>query len=249
MVLQVRPKVGDTLRVTIDQTVAVSGRGRSSGDSAAVRTSYRVVVSEVVQSADSRGAELIAVLDTVNRTLVPPRDSTPPIGRANQGAKLRLRMTPDGASQVTRGIEQLDPDVREIFSAMPGILPANPVIIGQSWVRTLPLPADSASGLAGGRLQATLHLDSLSAGGTLAWVSLTGLLQVPERPAHPATGTATVESGSMNGVFVLDRQRGVLAESRVILHLESVVAMPAGSPPLQMSVRVTQTMRTSPVHR
>ena len=129
---------------------------------------------------------------------------------------------------------------------MPGPGPTKAVTVGEAWTRDLPLPADAATPALAGTLRAVFTLDSITANGDLAWISIRGRLIVA-RPA-PGEAAASVQqlSGGLAGTLLLDRRRGWITESRARVTMESLVSVPGGGTPLLVKVLVTQTMRTRP---
>lgn len=248
--LEVRPRPGDTLHVTLDHAVTISGGPRKYRDSVTTyTTTYHVSTRDIVESADSKGAIVLAVVDSIRmRTTGSIGNSPfPGVDRGMEKLRVRLRVMPDGSSEIIEGLGQLDPDLRDVLGAMPSVLPSTPVKPGDTWMRALPLPADGARGEAGSgvaTLRASFRLDSLTDNGDRAWISLHGRM-TPARTA-PVSGEITVSpmTGSLTGMLVLDRRRGWLDRSQATVEMESVVETPGGGEPLLVRVRVVQLMQT-----
>jgi hypothetical protein len=166
----------------------------------------------------------------------------PDLDRSLQGARTHLNIAADGATTVVKASASVDPDLHALIGETPAVLPPSPVAVGESWSRDLPLPVDGTSG-ATAVLRTTIHLDSLTQGGNLAWISLRGTV-TPVAASDTAQRT-TESKGSLTGSLVLDRRRGWLVESQATVNIESVVAMPGGAEPLVVRVRVIQTMKTA----
>jgi hypothetical protein len=249
--LEVRPRPGDTLLVTLNHSVSITGGPKSYPDSATtISTHYHVATRDIVERADEQGTVILAIIDSVRMRTTGSFGASPfpGVDRGMERMRLRLRVMPDGSSQIIEGITQLDPALRDVLGAMPSVLPLVSVKVGDSWTRALPLPADgppSATSAPPGTLRATFRLDSLSHNGDRAWISLYGRVE-PARPAPSAAGTLSSKmSGTLNGTLILDRRRGWLAESRATVVIESQVATPGGGPPLLVTVRVHQVMQTA----
>ena len=111
--------------------------------------------------------------------------------------------------------------LRAVVTQMPATLPREPVEVGQSWVRTMEIPL-VAPGDGGGSaaLSGTFRLDSVSRGGDIAYVSLTGRLARSTNVPYGARGkesnsrrAAVVStSGSITGSMVIDRARGWITD-------------------------------------
>jgi hypothetical protein len=242
-VLEVHPRAGDTLKVSFEHSLTVSGAARAGF--AAVppgTTTYRLEVREIVESVTERKATVLAIVDSVfvGTSGAPQPGLFPDLDRSLQGARIRLSMTADGASTVISTPSQVDPDLRALIGEMPSVLLPTAIAVGESWTRDLPLPVDGSSSTSAS-LHATIHFDSLTDSGNLAWISIRG--NVPS-PGRSDTASRTMESkGSLTGSLILDRRRGWLLESHATVNTESVVVMPGGGEPLVVRVRVTQTMR------
>jgi hypothetical protein len=255
--LEVRPRPGDTLHVLLNHavTVTIPAGPRSVGDSATTYAmSYRISTRDVVERADINGTIIHAIVDSVRMQTSGSIGASPfpGVDRNLDGMKVRLHVLPDGSARVIEGIEQLDPELRGIFGAMPAVLPATPVGVRESWTRDLPLPAmgapAGATAAGDGLIRVTFRLDSLTSNGDLAWISLRG--QVIPPPSPPGSRAREPDfSGSFTGELRLDRHRGWLAESSATVTVESLVSLPGGDPPFKVRVRLHQVMKTAPARR
>ena len=254
VMLEVRPRPGDTLLVTLDHSVTISGGQHDSPDSATtITTSYHVVTRDAVERADSRAAIIRALVDSVRMRTTGSIGASPfpGVDRGMEGMKVRLEVLRDGSSRLIDGFEQLDPELRAMFSAMPAVLPHEPVTVGDKWTRALALPADGPSAEPGtaGSIRATFSFDSLTSNGDIAWISLRGrVIPAPKSSWHDDVGAGQM-SGSLYGTLRLDRRRGWLSESRASVTIESSVAMPGRGGPLNVRVHVDQHMSTAPARR
>ena len=250
--LRIAPPVGETVRMRLDQRVEMSGTTRmADGDSTATVVTTLLVISRafverrerdatvLVTSADSvaaasSGADSAVVADEMRRAL--------------QGKRLRLRVAPDGATEIVGGALDAAPELSALFSQMPATLPNKPIPVGETWSRVMRAPIDPSLGdkSGGGKLDATFRLDSLSKNGESAFVSIVGTLS---RPAASKNGQATLTmSGSMNGGLVIDRRRGWINDARMTYVVRSVLTPITGTSGAAMHFRmkVTQWVRVVP---
>ncbi len=250
VMLEVRPRPGDTLHVSLEHTVTLTGGPRGAPDSATtISTSYRVLTRDIVEGADLKGTLILAIIDSVRMRTTGSIGASPfpGVDRGMEGVQVRLRLSRTGASEIIAGMAQLDPDLQAMLGAMPAVLPTTPVLTGESWTKELPLPADGATPAAGGTVRAVFTLDSMTANGDLAWISLRGrLVASPSAPGDNVSAPVQQLSGGVTGMMVLDRRRGWFIEARARVTMESLVTMPGGGSPLLVKVLVSQIMRTRP---
>lgn len=250
--LRIAPPVGETVRMRLDQRVEMSGTTRMpAGDSTATVVTTLLVISRAFVERRERDATILltwadsvaAWSDGADSLVVSAETRS-----AVQGKRVRLRIAPDGATEMVGKDAVGSPELSAIFSQMPATLPKTPVTVGQSWsqVMTAPIdPALSATG-GGGKLKATFTLDSLSKNGESAFVSIVGTLS---RPPSSKDGWATLTmSGSVNGSLVLDRRRGWINDARMAYIVRSVLTPTGGSTAAAMRFRmkVTQWVRAVP---
>jgi hypothetical protein len=250
--LRIDPPVGTTVRMRLDQRVEMSGTARvGAGDSTATVVTTLVVISRAFVERRERDATILltwadsvaASSDGADSLIVADE-----MRRALQGKRLRLRIAPDGATEIVGRDADGTPELSALFSQMPATLPDAPIAVGQSWSRVMVAPIDPAlAGKgAGGKMQATFRLDSLSRNGESAYVSIVGTLS---RPPSSKDGWATLTmSGSMNGGLVIDRRRGWINDARVTYIVRSVLTPTNGSTAAAMRFRmkVTQWVRALP---
>jgi hypothetical protein len=211
-----------------------------------VVTTLRALTHSVVERSDAAGTVLVTTTDSVDVSTTGGHS-----GRAAglgararsalQGRAVRLRVAPDGTTEVL-GTAGLTPELQAFFSQMPATLPSGPVAVGEHWTRTMDMPAPGARKRASGAVSATFRLDSLSRGGSLAHLSMRGV--VTRRDAAPASATAmrVAGDGEIVGAIVVDRRRGWLSDARTTLTVRSTVTPPAGSSgaPLRFRMRVDE---------
>jgi hypothetical protein len=244
--LRIAPPVGETLRMRLDQRVEMTGTTRiAEGDTTATVVATLLVISRAfVERRDRDATIVLASTDTVVASSN-GADSlfiATEAMRALQGKRVRLRIAPDGATEVVGGGSGAE--LNAVFSQMPATLPSTPIPVGQTWSREMEAPlAGTAAMGGGGKLQVRFRLDSLSANGNWAHVSLNGTL-TPPGAAADAAGTL-VMSGNMTGGLVIDRRRGWITEARMTYLVRSVMTPPVGSNAgsLRFRMKVTQWMR------
>ena len=249
--LRIEPPVGTTLRMRLDQRIEMSGTTRlPSGDSTTTAVTTLLVISRAyVERRDGEATVLLASTDSVSASST-GADSAMVAGelrRALQGKQVRLRVAPDGSTEIVDGPSVVVPELNALFAQMPATLPTNAVEVGQRWSRVMLAPGQGEpTAKTGGRLNATFRLDSLSPSGDWAYVSITGALT---RPASSRDGWSTLSmSGSVDGAFVLDRRRGWIRDARLAYTVRSVLAPSEGGSGAAMRFRmkVTQWMRAVP---
>jgi len=249
--LQIRPRVGDTLRMRLDQQVEMSGSARvgTVDSTITVTTRTRVLTHSVVERSETAGTTMLAVTDSVLvSTTKGAQEIVPERARPGlQGRRVQLRVAPDGATQVVGGGDDLTPELRAAFAQMPAMLPRTAVTVGESWTRTMELPSAGPPGAPprGGALVATFRLDSLTRGGELAHVSMRGTIARDGAPDEFPHGLTFAMTGAVVGTMVLDRRRGWMTDAHTTMTVKSTVAPRPGSGgrPMKVRMKVTQWLR------
>ena len=250
--LRIAPPVGETVRMRLDQRVEMSGTTRlgAMDSTATVVTTLMVISRAFVERREKDATVLLTWADSVDASsdgadsLVLAEE----MRRALQSRRVRLRVAPDGATEIVGRDAEDAPELRALFAQMPATLPNTPIAVGYSWSRVMVAPIDPALATkgGGGKLHATFRLDSLSRNGESAYVSVAGTLS---RPPSSKDGWATLTmSGSMNGGLVIDRRRGWINDARVTYVVRSVLTPMTGSTDAAMRFRmkVTQWVRALP---
>jgi hypothetical protein len=249
--LRIEPPVGETMRMRLDQRVEMSGTTRmSAGDSTAtVVTTLLVISRTLVERREREGSVLLASTDSVaaSSTGADSVAVATETRRALQGKRVRLRIAPDGATELVGGEAAGNAELNALFAQMPATLPSSPVAVGQSWSRTMIAPIGTAApASSGGKLKATFRLDSLTRNGDRAYVSVVGTLS---RPPSAKDGWATLAmSGSMTGGLVIDRRLGWISDARMTYTVRSTVSPTSGdtSAAMRFRMKVTQWVRSVP---
>ena len=250
--LRIAPPVGATVRMRLDQHVEMSGTTRlgDADSTATVVTTLLVISRAFVERRDGDATVLLTWADSVDASssgadsLVLAEE----MRRALQSRRVRLRIAPDGATEIVGRDAENAPELRALFAQMPATLPNTPVAVGYSWSRVMVAPIDPALATkgGGGKLHATFRLDSLSRNGESAYVSVIGTLSRP--PSSKDRWATLTMSGSMNGGLVIDRRRGWINDARVTYVVRSVLTPMSGSTAAAMRFRmkVTQWVRALP---
>jgi hypothetical protein len=270
--LTVRPRVGDTLRLQVEQTVEMHGRrvsgatpgvspvppgkrgtaqepmyGPRAGWTNSRMTRLQLYAHSLVEASDLSVTTLLATTDSITMWAGVPGDDLEPQAMAvpDDARQVRVRVTPDGAMRLS------DPPpgasaLGTTLSSVPGLLPVGPVTVGSVWTRDMALPSLPLSGFrADGVVQAQLRLDSLTRGGRDAWISITGMLRRDGAARELPAGTRIVTAGTIRGMMHVDRERAWIVDARTTLDVQSEVAPgPAGTgTPMLLDLRIVQQVR------
>ena len=241
--LELRPKAGDTLRMRLDQLVEVSGT-RDGRTPIQIGSRFTMFSRAIVEGAGASGARILAITDSIT---MDARDEQSRLlaedaRRQLVGRQMRLLLTPDGLVEVADDVRKMPREVSDLVAVMPASFPKEPIAVGDTWMRQMPIPPSAQFGIPlGGLVRARFRLDSLSQGGTLAYVSMRGTVE-------SASGRPDTAGGSVSGSMVVNRRRGWLSESKFLVQLRASVVSPgaATTAPTNFRVKVTQHMRVSP---
>ena len=248
--LRIKPHVGDTLRMRLDQESEMTGvRKMATGGegSAMVLTTMRMFSRAIVEGASEEGTTVLAVTDSIITTSTDEktRAATLQAGSKMRGQRVRFRVSPDGMVAMLQGAGPAPREVAQVVSLMPTTFPKGAINIGESWMRDMALPVGNGLGAqVAGRLHVTFRLDSVTRSGELAFVSMRGEMQPASGPG--AASSAVLEKGLVNGTMVIDQKRGWLAESWFSIGMNSAMSLPAstGVVSMRMQMRITQHMHT-----
>lgn len=252
VLLQIHPRVGDTLHLRLDQQTELTGtRGR--GASAAVTTvttTMRVFSRAIVERSGPSATYVRAVTDSVRLTTSDSRarDLEDAARQSLEGKVMTLRISPDGTVSLADSGASGSRDVAEAVSLMPAAFPRGPVEVGYTWSRDMPLPGGGRVAPGGGSANGWLHtkfrLDSLSHSGKIAYVSVRGEMNPDPDASQPSVG-AMLQNGSVSGTMLVDRTRGWLTESQFTVVAHSIVRVPGTDDTvMRFETRVTQRMTT-----
>lgn len=228
--LRIVPPVGDTLRMQLQQRFEMESGEPPETMSGEMRVWTRAIVLQ-----RARGyTDLLSVTDSVrvfpsNVRLRPLREAQ----RALEGRVVRLRVDESGGMNVGG-----DGGVLGAGAQMPSMLPSHPVAVGHTWVRDMQIPL-STSGPSTADVRTTFRLDSLTARGTVAYVSFHGA--VTHDHSQDGPGTVGKTFGTIEGKMQVDRRLGWITDSQMIVNVVSDVH-PAGRQPIHARMRITQSL-------
>ncbi|MEO5815472.1 MAG: hypothetical protein ABIT20_09360 [Gemmatimonadaceae bacterium] len=248
VVLRLHPRVGDTLHTWLDQQTEVTALMPGAA-ARSVTTTIAIHSRTIVRSVQQLSTTVLTIVDSAKLTSTDAHaaEMIAETQRALQGQQLNLQLGTDGSVESARDARgNLVPhDVAEALAAMPAVFPRRPVAVGQEWTREMPLPSGGPFGAKGsGHVKAVFHLDSLRKKGAVAYVSMRGDI-LPD-----SVGRGVELSGSIAGAMQLDRVRGWMTDSRIVITLRSLIAPPPsmGLAPMKFMTRVTQRLRTMDKH-
>src|SRR4051794_14285704 len=125
--LRIEPPVGETMRMRLDQRVEMSGTTRMpAGDSTATVVTTLLVISRTfVERRDRDASILLTSTDSVAASSSGADSLAVAVEtrRAMQGKRVRLRIAPDGATEVVPGESGGSAELNALFSQMPATLP------------------------------------------------------------------------------------------------------------------------------
>ena len=251
VLLQIKPKVGDTLRLRIEQEMEISGVGkvRDADTTMTMRSSMLLLSRSIVMESDNDGTTVRSITDSVavDMGAIDPRVASlrDQARRSLQGKEVRVRFSREGSGTVVEADPDIPRDLQSVFSQLPATFPRYQVAVGSSWKQRIPIP-DTGPGQVAGTLEATFRLDSLSRRGKLAHISMRGTL-TRDSTASPIRGGARMTlSGTVTGYMVLDRARGWVTDASTEMSMRSHIEQAPGSglQPVKMQMRLLQRQRT-----
>jgi hypothetical protein len=249
VLLQIRPHIGDTLRMHLSQTAemtAITPDGRHDPASS-MTTSIEVFTRAIAEQWTSSGTLMQTITDSVAMTPASPASLADLKRRALQAKPVWLRVSTDGAIEM---VDDGDPhsELRQLFGEMPAMLARKPVAIGEKWTREMQIPLSSEPG-AVGSVRATFRLDSLGRNGDIAYISMRGTLSRINTPGAAPAGPGYGTSGQLAGIIQIDRRIGWITESKSSIIVRSTItSIPSrhGQPamaPMQVRTKITQWIR------
>jgi hypothetical protein len=245
ILLELRPRTGDTLRMQLDQVTEMSGTRRGL-PSMQVVTTVRMYSRAIVESRTAAATLILAITDSVDVSTSDQHARALASQTEAQlaGRQMRLRLLPNGTVTLADESGNVPKEVADLISVMPASFPKEPVAVGDTWSREMPIPAGTRMGVpVGGVVRSSFRFDSLSRGGDFAYVGMRGKLQ----PA--STAAAETIHGSVDGTLVIDRRRGWLSETRFLIQMRTTIASSpqAGArlDPMTFRMKITQHMRVS----
>jgi uncharacterized protein DUF6263 len=251
VILQIKPKVGDTLRLRIEQEIERSGVGKVRGVDTTItmRSSLLMLSRSIVVHSDDEGTVVRSITDSVAVDVgaLDPRVASwsDEARRALQGKEVRVRFSREGSAVVVAADPGIPRDLQSVFSQLPATFPRHRVSIGSTWKQRIPIP-DAGPGQLAGTLEAVLRLDSLTRGGKRAHISMRGTLSVDTAATPMIGGARRTMTGTVTGFMVLDRSRGWVTDASTEVSVNSHIEPPPGSTlqPVKMRMRLVQRQRT-----
>jgi hypothetical protein len=186
-----------------------------------------------VDAVDSLGAIVTSQVESVtvhaNGGKEESRRARIASGMALMGRTLRMKLSPDGELVVLNDASAQSAATIATLAALvdrvPAALPALPVREKEKWTRHMLL-----AGAPGDGIDAEFTLDSLTRYGDFAWVSVRGVMR-----------DAAVDAGaSVVGWILLDRRRGWITRSRMVMTMRAVTEALPSMPPMRFVMRVEQ---------
>src|SRR5687768_13475454 len=251
VLLQIRPRVGDTLRLRIEQEMEISGVGkvRDTDTTMTMRSSMLMLSRSIVIQSDNEGTIVRAITDSVavDMGAMDPRVATlsDQARRSLQGKEVRVRFSREGSGVVIEADPEIPREVQSVFSQLPAFFPRHQVAVGSTWKQRIPIP-DTGPGQVAGTLEATFRLDSLTRRGRLAHISMRGTVTRDSTAAPLPGGARMTMTGTVTGHMLLDRDRGWVTDASTEMSMRSHIAQPPGSglQPVKMQMRLVQRQRT-----
>ena len=245
VVLELRPRFGDTLNMRLDQVTEVSGFRREMSTKPVI-TTMSMFQRAIVEVSTPAAAFILAITDSVNASATDDRarQLVSATERQLEGQKMRLRMAPDGTVGLADRPPEVPQEVTDLVALMPASLPRGSVAVGDTWLREMRLPPSANFGVpVAGVVRAAFKLDSITRDGNFAYLSMKGTLQ-------PSKGESTPEGtyvGTVNGLMTVDRRRGWFSETRFLVQMRTSVipamASGAASPDtIHLRLKLTQHM-------
>jgi hypothetical protein len=243
IVLELRPRAGDTLRLRLDQTTEMSGI-RRGGAPRVMSTTLQMYSRAIVESTTAASATILALTDSVVVSGSDERARTLAAETERQltGRQMRVRMAPDGTVSIAEPQASISREVNDLVSIMPASFPRGSVAVGDTWLREMPIPPSTSMGVPlGGMVKAAIRLDSITSDGNVAFLSLKGTMHPLGQAIASSDPGALV--GSVNGSMTVDRRRGWLSESRFLIETRATLPRMGTTAPMQFRLRITQHMR------
>jgi hypothetical protein len=249
VMLQIRPHIGDTLRMHLSQTVEMTGTttGARTDPVRSMTTSIEVFTRAIAQRSTSSGTLMQTITDSVAMNPASPTALAELRRRAMQGRRVLLKVSTDGAMELVDDGDA-NSELRHIFGEMPAVLSRSSVSIGDKWTREMQIPLSSEPG-AVGSVRATFRLDSLGRNGDIAYISMRGTMSRINTPGAAPAGPGYGTTGQLTGTIQIDRRLGWITDSRSSIIVRSTIAAnpvregEAERAPMQVRTKITQWIR------
>lgn len=240
VVLELRPRFGDTLNMRVDQTTEVTGT-RKGMTAKPVITQMSMFSRAIVEVSTPAAAFILAITDSVEGSGSDDRamQMVSATERQLEGRKMRLRMAPDGTVGLTDPPD-VPQEVNDLIALMPASLPKGSVAVGDTWLREMRLPPSANFGVpVAAVVRAAFRLDSVAKDGDEAFLTMRGTL-APSKDGILPAGTYT---GTVNGQMIIDRRRGWFSETAFQVNMRTaMLPVPASPDTIHLRLKLTQHM-------
>jgi len=249
LMLQIRPKIGDTIRMRLSQTVEMTGStpGAPADITQSMTTSIDIYTRAIAKQWTASGTLMQTITDSVTMNPSSAASLADFKRRALLAKNSMIRVSTDGAVEVMdQGSES--GELRHLFGEMPAMLPRGALSVGEKWTREMQIPLSGEPG-AMGSVRATFQLDSLSRNGDVAFISMKGSLSRISLPPSVSPGAGYETSGTLSGTIQIDRRLGWITDSRSTIQVRSNIAAFAGRKgeaqrgPMLVRTKITQWIR------
>jgi hypothetical protein len=259
VLLQINPRVGDTLSVRMNQRVEMTGTptGCPSGyatprrnakvnqesrlcaqPSRHMTTVMEVFSRAIVHKTGKEGALVTTITDSIRTSLSSGNaKNAKPVKVKSTNDEIDIRVAKDGGAEVVD--EDASDELRAIFGQMPAVLSRKPVSPGDTWKRQMKIPLAGEAG-ATGLVSATFQLDSLGHNGDVAYISMHGNLSHDHMD-----GSVSELTGWLSGTMQLDRRLAWITDTHATIDATSTVPGVAGGDAMLVHTRVTQQLKAS----
>jgi len=249
VLLQIRPHIGDTLRMHLSQTVDMTGttRGARTDSTRSMTTSIEVFTRAIAQQWTSNGTLMQTITDSVAMNPASAASLADLRRRTMQAKRVWMRVSTDGAMELVDDSDA-NSELRHIFGEMPAVLSRSPVSVGDKWTREMQIPLSSEPG-AVGAVRATFQLDSLGRNGDVAYISMRGTMSRINTPGAAPAGPGYGTAGQLAGTIQIDRRLGWITDSKSSIIVRSSIATnpskkgEAERAPMQVRTKITQWIR------
>ena len=249
VLLQIRPHVGDTLKVRLDHEVAMTGMPVGCGGQAGafrsrpkaapancsdirdMTTRMEVFSRAIVRRATRDATEILAITDSV---MTSPGAGRPKLKQPTPKSPVEIRISTDGGVELGAG--PASDEVRTLFGQMPATLSRKAVAVGEKWIHEMRVPMPDEPG-ARALVRTTLQLDSLGKNGQIAYISMHGVL------SHDHSDGSTSETtGSLAGTMQLDRRLAWITDTHATIDVWTVITNISSGKPMDVHTRVVQSL-------
>lgn len=243
MTLEIRPRVGDTLSIRMDQLVEMTGT--TGGDTARSHAMETAVFTRAVpQRRLIDGTIVLGIADSV--VMLPRVQGGSARTQRLGGKSTQMLIQPNGAVDILPNSTNSD-DLRELFGQLPAMMPDDPIYVRGKWTREMPVPLrGDVHGT--GWVRTTFTLDSLSKSRDIAYITLKGLLSHERHTDETGERDA---NGTINGSIQLNRRLGWITDSKMTIVLESVVLRtaagrkPSAADRMKVRTKIVQRVRAT----